>query len=248
MTMTTVTPYDIDLDRNPANFQPLTPLAFLERAAATYPDAVAVIHGKIRQTYREFYARSRRLAEVLTRHGVGRGDTVSVMLPNTPAMLECHYGVPMSGGVLNALNIRLDAALIAFQIDFAGAKVLLFDREFSETVKNALALVKSKPLVIAYDDPEYDGPGETLEASTMSGSSPVAIQDLPGGGRLTSGTPSRSTSPPAPLGIPRAWFTITAGHICSRLATFSPGRWAITRSISGHCPCSTATVGVFLGQ
>ena len=160
--MTTVTPYDSDLDRNPANFQPLTPLAFLERAAATYPDTVAVIHGKIRQTYREFYARSRRLAEVLTRHGVGRGDTVSVMLPNTPAMLECHYGVPMSSGVLNALNIRLDAASIAFQIDFAAAKVLLFDREFSETVKDALALAESKPLVIAYDDPEYDGPGETL--------------------------------------------------------------------------------------
>src|ERR1700692_3115241 len=89
--MTMVTPYDIDLDRNPANFQPLTPLAFLERAAATYPDTVAVIHGKIRQTYGEFYARSRRLAEILTRHGGVRGDTVSVMLPNTPAMLECHY-------------------------------------------------------------------------------------------------------------------------------------------------------------
>ena len=161
--MTTVTPYDRDLDRNAANFQPLTPLTFLERSAAIYPDAVAVIHGERSWTYRDFYARARRLADGLSRHGVRRGDTVSVMLPNTPAMLECHYGVPMTGGVLNAINTRLDAALIAFQIDFAAAKVLIFDREFSETIKQVLALAKSRPLLIVYDDPEYDGPGERLD-------------------------------------------------------------------------------------
>ena len=92
----TSTAYDIDLDRNPANFQPLTPLPFLERAAAVFPDHTAIIHGPLRRSYAEFYARSRRLASALAKHGIGRGDTVAAMLPNTPAMLECHYGVPMA--------------------------------------------------------------------------------------------------------------------------------------------------------
>ncbi len=104
------TPYDTDLDRNPANFQPLTPLGFLERAAAVFPDHTAIIHGPLRRNYAEFYARSRQLASALSRRGIKRGDTVSVMLANTPAMLECHYGVPMTQGVLNTLNTRLDAA------------------------------------------------------------------------------------------------------------------------------------------
>lgn len=155
-------PYDIDLDRNPANFQPLTPLTFLERAAAVFPDHVAIIHGPLRRTYAEFYARSRRLASALAKHGIGRGDTVAAMLPNTPAMLECHYGVPMTGGVLNTLNTRLDAAIIAFSLDHGEAKVLIADREFSSTVKAALELCKVKPLVIDYDDPVYDGSGERL--------------------------------------------------------------------------------------
>ena len=155
-------PYDIDLDRNPANFQPLTPLTFLERAAAVFPNHVAIIHGPLRRTYAEFYARSRRLASALAKHGIGRGDTVAAMLPNTPAMLECHYGVPMTGGVLNTLNTRLDAAIIAFSLDHGEAKVLIADREFSSTVKAALELCKVKPLVIDYDDPVYDGSGERL--------------------------------------------------------------------------------------
>ncbi|PZU86316.1 MAG: acyl-CoA synthetase [Chelatococcus sp.] len=155
-------PYDRDLDRNPANFQPLTPIGFLERAAAVHPDHVAVIHGPIRRTYAEFYARSRRLASALARHGIGRGDTVAVMLPNTPAMLECHYAVPMTGGVLNAMNTRLDAAIIAFSLDHGEAKVLITDREFSKTIKEALSLCKARPLVIDCDDPVYDGPGERL--------------------------------------------------------------------------------------
>src|SRR5262245_53200952 len=108
------TAYDIDLDRNPANFQPLTPLAFLERAAAVFPDHTAIVHGPLRRSYSEFYARARRLASALAKRGIKRGDTVSVMLANTPAMLECHYGVPMTGGVLNTLNTRLDAPIIAF--------------------------------------------------------------------------------------------------------------------------------------
>src|ERR671936_15269 len=156
------TPYDIGLDKNPANFQPLTPLTFLERAASVFPDHIAVIHGQRRATYAEFYARARKLACALARRGIKRGDTVSVMLANTPPMLEAHYGVPMTGAVLNTLNTRLDAAILAFTLDHAQSKVLITDREFSKTIKEALALAKAKPLVIDYDDPEFTGPGERL--------------------------------------------------------------------------------------
>jgi len=157
-----LTPYDIDLDRNPANFQPLTPLTFLERAAAVYPDRVAIINGKERWTYAAFYARARRLGSALQGLGIQRGDSVSVMLGNTPAMLEAHYGVPMSGAVLNTLNTRLDAAAIAFMLDHCQAKIVITDLEYSKTMKEALALAKVQPLVIDYDDPEYAGPGERL--------------------------------------------------------------------------------------
>jgi fatty-acyl-CoA synthase len=154
--------YDRDLDRNPANFQPLTPLSFLARAAAVFPQRTAIVHGARSWSYGEFYARARRLASALAGHGISRGDTVSVMLPNTPAMLDAHYGVAMTGAVLNALNTRLDAALIAFILDHAETKVLIVDREFATVVKEALGLAKVRPLVIDYDDPEYSGPGERL--------------------------------------------------------------------------------------
>jgi fatty-acyl-CoA synthase len=153
------TPYDTDLDRNPANYQPLTPLGFLERAAAVFPNHTAIIHGPLRRSYAEFYARTRRLASALAKRGIKRGDSVSAMLANTPAMLECHYGVPMTQGVLNTLNTRLDAAIIAFSLDHAEAKVVIIDREFSKVMKEALTLCKAKPLVIDYDDPEYSGQG-----------------------------------------------------------------------------------------
>jgi 3-(methylthio)propionyl---CoA ligase len=159
-----MTPYDIDLDRNPANFQPLTPLPFLERAAAVFSDHTAIIHGPLRRSYAEFYARARQLASSLARRGIKRGDTVSVLLANTPAMLECHYGVPMTPAVLNTINTRLDAATVAFQLDHAESKVLIVDREFSKLAKEALALAKGKPLVVDYDDPEFKGPGERLGA------------------------------------------------------------------------------------
>src|SRR5215218_5448773 len=145
------TPYDLDLDRNPANHQPLTPLTFLERAAIVFPDHTAILHGSLTRSYRDFYARARRLASALAKRGIGRGDTVAVMLANTPAMLECHYGVPMTGAVLNTLNTRLDAAVIAFSLDHGEAKVLITDREFSKTIGRALELAKVKPLVIDYD-------------------------------------------------------------------------------------------------
>ncbi len=158
----TISPYDRDLDRNPANFQPLTPLTFLERAAAVFPDHAAIVHGPLRRNYRDFYARSRRLASALAKRGFSRGDTVAVMLANTPAMLECHYGVPMCGAVLNTLNTRLDATANAFMLDHGEAKALIVDREFSAVVAAALKIAKARPLVIDYDDPEYDGPGARL--------------------------------------------------------------------------------------
>ncbi len=156
------TPYDTDLDRNAANFQPLTPLSFLERAASVFPDRTAVVHGGLRRNYAEFYARARRLASALAKHGIKRGDTVSVMLANTPPMLEAHYGVPMTKAVLNTLNTRLDAPIVAFSLDHAETKVVIVDREFSKVMKDALALCKAKPLVIDYDDPEYSGQGSQL--------------------------------------------------------------------------------------
>jgi fatty-acyl-CoA synthase len=156
------TAYDTDLDRNAANFQPLTPLSFLARAAGVYPDVTAIVHGKRSWNYRQFYARARRLASALTRRGVKRGDTVTVMLANTPAMIEAHYGVPMSGAVLNTLNTRLDAAILGFTLDHAETKVLIVDREFSKVMKEALGTAKVKPLIISYDDPEFTGAGERL--------------------------------------------------------------------------------------
>src|SRR5579863_3612903 len=135
-----LSPYDLDLDRNPANFQPLTPLTFLERAAAVFPDRLAIAHGALRRNYRDFYARSRRLASALAERGFGRGDTVSALLANTPAMLECHYGAPMCGAVLNTLNTRLDAAALAFMLDHGEARALIVDREYSALARQALAL------------------------------------------------------------------------------------------------------------
>jgi len=156
------TPYDIGLAKNEANFQPLTPLTFLERAAQVFPGRIAIVHGTLRRSYAEFYARSRRLAAALAAAGVRPNDTVTVMLPNTPAMLECHYGVPMLGAVLNAMNTRLDAKTLAFTLDHAEAKVLIVDREFAGVMREALRQAKARPLVIDCRDPEYQGPGESL--------------------------------------------------------------------------------------
>ena len=155
-------PYEQNLGKTAANYQPLTPLTLLERAAMVYPDHMAVIHGAQVLTYRDLYARCRRLASALSLRYIGPGDTVSVMLANTPPMLEAHYGVPMTGGVLHSINTRLDAAAIAFQLDHANTKVLITDREFSAVMKEALALAKVKPLVIDYDDKEFPQTGERL--------------------------------------------------------------------------------------
>jgi fatty-acyl-CoA synthase len=155
--------YEIDLDKNPANYQPLTPLTFLARSAAVYPAQAAIIHGTARLTYAEFYSRCRQLASALTKAGIAKGNTVSVLLANTPAMLECHYGVPMTGAVLNTLNTRLDAATIAFSLDHAEAKILIVDKEFSKLAHDALPLMKGPhPILIDYVDPEFEVAGEVL--------------------------------------------------------------------------------------
>ncbi len=156
-----LTIYDTDLDQVGANYVPLTPLSFLQRSSTVYPDKTAVIHGDQRYSYHEFADRCRRLAGALAAHGIGRGDTVSVMAPNIPAMLEAHYGVPMTGAVLNALNYRLDATTISFILDHAQTKVLITDREFSETISQVIKNVKHPLLVIDIDDPLYEG-GELL--------------------------------------------------------------------------------------
>ncbi len=158
-------PYSQHLDKRPANFQPLSPLPFLERAAAVYPERIAIVHGAQRFTYAQFYARARRLASALAARGIGPGDTVSAMLANTPPMLDAHYGVPMTGGVLHSINTRLDAGIVAFQLDHAAAKVVICDREFAPVMAEALALAKAKPLVIDCDDKQFPQAGEPLSGT-----------------------------------------------------------------------------------
>jgi fatty-acyl-CoA synthase len=147
---------------NAANFVPLTPVSFLPRSAEIHPNRIAVIHGARRYTYRQFYDRARQLASALSCAGIRPGDTVSAMLPNIPAMAEAHYGVPMLGAVLNAINTRLEPATIAYILDHGEAKVLITDREYAAQVGPALAKLKKHPLVIDVDDALYSGPGERL--------------------------------------------------------------------------------------
>ena len=149
--------FDRDLHRVEANYHPLTPITYLERSAAVYPEKIAVIYGNTRFSYAQFYERCRRLASALSRHGIGRGDTVSVMASNVPALLEAHYGVPMAGAVLNALNYRLDATSIAFILGHAQTKLLITDREFSDTIAAALGQMEKPPVVIDIDDPAHTG-------------------------------------------------------------------------------------------
>jgi fatty-acyl-CoA synthase len=167
--------YLTGLDRNRANHAPLTPLTFIERAAYVFPNHTAIIHGAHRSTWAETYARCRRLASALTRQGIGRNDTVAIMAPNIPAIYEAHFGVPMAGAVLNALNTRLDAESIAFMLRHAGARALITDGEFAATVEKALALLDRRPLVIDIDDPEYPAGrrvGDTTYEAFIAGGDP----------------------------------------------------------------------------
>jgi fatty-acyl-CoA synthase len=175
-------PYDAPyLARNAANCAPLSPLGFLARSAAVYPDKIAVIDGERCFTYREFYARCRRFADALRRRGIGPGDTVSVMAPNVPALLEAHYGVPMIGAVLNALNYRLDARSIAFILNHGGAKLLIADREFAPIVKPALAEFGRDLPLIDIADHDNSGPLGGVEYEEF----------------LAEGDPAAPWSPPA---------------------------------------------------
>jgi fatty-acyl-CoA synthase len=158
--------FEQGLSRNSANFTPITPLLFLERSAEVYPDRLAIIHGALRQTWSQTYERSRRLASALQKHGIGLGDTVAVILPNTPPMVEAHFGIPMAGAVLNALNTRLDAESIAFMLNHGEAKAVIIDPEFSGVMKKALEMAKAESgrefLVIDVEEKEFDVPGERL--------------------------------------------------------------------------------------
>ncbi len=154
--------YTQNLDKNAANYQPLTPLSFLARAASIFPDYPAIVHGTQTFTYAEFHARARRLGSALAKLGIGKHDTVSVMLPNVPPMLDAKFGVPMAGAVLHSINTRLDAANIAFMIDHAETKVLITDTEFSGIVSEALKMTSRRPVIIDYADPVFTGLGSRL--------------------------------------------------------------------------------------
>jgi len=162
--------YVSGLEANHANFVAMSPISFIERAALVYPNKVAVVHGQLRQTWGQTFARTRRLASALHKKGIGLGDTVAVMLPNTPPMVEAHFGVPMCGAILNSLNTRLDAPAIAFMLNHGEAKVVITDTEFSPTMKEALAILRRdhgrEPMVIDAVDGEFDVPGERLGTIT----------------------------------------------------------------------------------
>ena len=178
--------YDQDLPRNEANFAALTPLTFIERTAEVYPERLAVVHGDLRQTWAETYRRCRQLASALQRMGIGRNDTVAVMLPNTPPMVEAHFGVPMAGAVLNTLNTRLDAEAVAFMLDHGEAKAVIVDPEFAGVMKQAIALrhTQSPLLVIDAEDSLFAGPSERMGSTTyealLASGDPAFVWQLPG--------------------------------------------------------------------
>ena len=147
--------YEQNLDKNGANYEQLSPLSYLKRAAMLYPEYEAVVHGDIKRNWKETYDRCVRVASALSKRGIGKGDTVSAMLPNIPEMFELHYGVPMIGAVLNTINTRLDPAAVAFILGHAEAKVLVTDREFSGTIRSALEILDRDILVIDVDDPYF---------------------------------------------------------------------------------------------
>ena len=178
--------YDQDLPRTEANFAPISPLSFIERTAEVYPHRLAILHGDLRQNWSETYARCRRLGSALQRAGIGKNDTVAAMLPNTPPMVEAHFGVPMAGAVLNTLNTRLDPEAIAFMLDHGEAKAVIVDPEFAPAMKQALALRQSTQplLVIDVQDTLFTGQATpvgsvTYEAFLASGDPAFAWQ-LPG--------------------------------------------------------------------
>ncbi len=175
--------YDIGLDKTPANYVPLTPLSFIARSAAVYPNHVSAVYEGRAFTWAETYARCRRFASYLAGRGIGEGDTVAAMLPNLPAMNELHFAVPMAGAVLNALNIRLDPPSIAFQLDHGGAKIILVDPEFAGVITDALQLMTGpKPFVIDVDDASFGSGkriGEIEYEATLAQGDPTFVAKMP---------------------------------------------------------------------
>ena len=239
--------FEQNLDRVAANYEPLTPLSFLERSAYVYPEKAAVIHGEQVFTYAELYERCKRLASALRGAGIGPGDTVSVMAPNVPAMLEAHYGVPMAGAVLNALNYRLDAASINFILQHAETKLLITDREFSGTIAKALGGLANPPRVIDIDDPLHEG-GELLGdldyESFIASADPDAEYAHPDDEwraislNYTSGT---TGNPKGVVYHHRGAYLNAIGQLL--------GLWRHRphRVLCGLCRCSTATAGPLPG-
>ena len=178
--------FDQDLPRNAANFAPISPLSFIERAAEVYPQRLAIIHGDLRRTWSEVYTRCRRLASALASHGIGKGDTVAVMLPNTPAMVEAHFGIPMCGAVLNALNTRLDPETVAFMLEHGEAKAVLVDSEFASVMKQAIALRKTARPLLVIDVPDAMFTGDAQRIGTQ------VYDDF-----VASGDPAFAWEPPA---------------------------------------------------
>ena len=175
--------WSVGLEKNAANYVPLTPLSFLARTAAIYPQRPAIVHGSLRRTWGEVYARSRRLASALARRGIGRGDVVAIIAPNIPAMVEAHFGVPMAGAILNTLNTRLDAATLRFMLEHGGARVLLMDREFAPVIRAAIEAMPAPPEVIDIED------------EATAGAAPVGAgtyEEL-----LAEGDPDYAWTPPA---------------------------------------------------
>ncbi len=174
----TANPYEIDLDRNDANFVALTPLTYLERSAAIWPDKTAVVHGTLRRTWAETAVRCRRLASALKKMGHGEGATIAFLAANTPELFEAHFGVPLMGGVLNAVNTRLDAEAIAFILNHGEANILFVDREFSKVGKAALEQLGRKITVVDIDDPQYEG-GELIGSMTYEDVIAQGDEDAP---------------------------------------------------------------------
>ncbi len=178
--------YDQNLSRNAANHAPLSPLSFIERTAEVYPERLAIVHGELRQTWAQTYARCRRLASSLQRAGIAKNDTVAVMLPNTPPMVEAHFGVPMAGAVLNALNTRLDPETIAFMLDHGEAKAVIVDPEFATVIAKALTLRQSKAplLLIDVEDEVYGAAelrvGQQTYEEFLAAGDPQFAWELPG--------------------------------------------------------------------
>jgi len=177
--------YDQDLPQTPANFAPMSPLSFIERTAEVYPTRLAVVHGGLRQDWATTYRRCRQLASALSQAGIGKNDTVAVMLPNTPPMVEAHFGIPMAGAVLNTLNTRLDPETIAFMLDHGEAKAVIVDPEFAGVMKKAIALRQSKSslLVIDVEDALFSGPAEKIGSTTyeafVAKGDPAFVWSLP---------------------------------------------------------------------